>query len=292
MKTTIIGKISLLVLVLLFVGCTQTYAPTSSGAAPSPELSDAIASNYPIDAPVASDPYSPEAAAVIALPEPKAVPTRRGIGRVVVGEGDAYSNVYSHSYRVLNNLNEVKQLKNTITYVLLPDNISAQTNKEGKKYKRYTQLLELIQELRKTDLSVPTDSIAAKSDNQFVLFSTQDREKTVDVKNYNYELAQKVLDLFKQKYSYSLFSKEGPYLVTVTKNIWNEKEDFTFLYVNMSSFNNSALKEVLESYKDRLITKGNDEIGMFERLHSTLLSFITNLNDDIHIFQSAFAGEL
>jgi len=295
----IFGKASLVMLVLLFWGCIATVPnQTSSGATPpTPDHSiDDMTTAYPVELEATSSYPEPAPApvpsAVVALPAPKAVPVRGGIGRVVVGEGDAQSNVYSHSYRVLNNLKEVKQLKNTITYVLLPDNISAQTNQESKKYKRYTQLLELIQELRKTDLSVATDSIAARSDNQFVLFSKDNKEKTVDVKNYNYELAHKVLDFFKQNYSYSLFAKEGPYLVTVTKDVWTNKESFTFLYVNMSSFNNSALKEVLESYKERLISKGNDEISMFEKLHATLLSFITNLNDDIHIFQSAFAGEL
>jgi hypothetical protein len=271
-------NVLIVVFAVLFLGCSVSQKSVKEAVSPT-----------------ASYPAMP--ASVVA--EPQAYPTHRsppkasaGIGRVVIGEGDAQSNVYSHSYRVLNNLTDVQRLKNTVTYVLLPNNISEHSNKESKKYKRYTQLLELIQELRKTDLSTAPDSVAAKSDNQFVLFSNEEKEKNVDVKNYNYALAHKVLDLFKENYSYSLFSKEGPYLVTVTRNIWTSKSNFTFLYVNMSSFNNSALNEVLASYKERLITKGNDEVSMFERLHSTLLSFLTNLNDDIHIFQSAFAGEL
>jgi len=277
-------KVLVLVVSLLFFGCVSTEIPKSS------ESGIYTPASEPVPAPEAM--VIPEAQ--VAYPEYRNPPKSGmgGIGRVVIGGGDIHSNVYSHSYRVLNSLTEVQRLKNTITYVILPDNISAQRNGTSKKYKRYSQLLELIQELRKTDLSVPTDSIEAKSDNQFVLFSKDEKEKNVDVKNYNYELAHKVLDFFKKNYSYSLFSKEGPYLVTVTKDVWTDKNDFTFLYVNMSSFNNSALKEVLESYKERLITKGNDEVSMFEKLHATLLSFITNLNDDIHIFQSAFAGEL
>ena len=276
-------KVLIVIVALLFLGCVSTKVSKSV------ESGVSVPAVEPVPAPEAMT--VPEAQ--VAYPEYRNPPkSMGGIGRVVIGVGDEHSNVYSHSYRVLNNLTEVQRLKNTITYVLLPDNLSAQRNKEGKKYKRYSQLLELIQELRRTDLSVPSNSVAAKSDNQFVLFSKDEKEKNVDVKNYNYELAHKVLDFFKRNYSYSLFSKEGPYLVTVTKDVWTDKNDFTFLYVNMSSFNNSALKEVLESYKERLITKGNDEVSMFEKLHATLLSFITNLNDDIHIFQSAFAGEL
>ena len=283
----ITGKVFVFFFALLLLGCTTPQVKNVEAPPVSPEgrvVPEPIVEPEAVESPV----VAPSPAPVFRSP-PK---PRSGIGRVVIGEGDVKSNVYTHSYRVVNTLKEVKLLKNTITYVLLPDNISAHKNKESKKYKRYTQLLELVQELRKTNLGTPPDSVAAKSDNQFVLFSKESKDETVDVKNYNYELAQKVLDFFKQNYSYSLFSKEGPYLVTVTKDVWTNKEHFTFLYVNMSSFNNSALKEVLESYKDRLITKGNDEIGMFEKLHSTLLSFITNLNDDIHIFQSAFAGEL
>jgi len=288
-------KIFIVVFALLLWGCTasqksvkEPVSPDSNGA-PNQTYPAPIVTSEPVFAP------EPISVPVEAYPEYRNPPKTSGmggLGRVVIGKGDAQSNVYSHSYRVLNSLDEVKRLKNTITYVILPDNISMQRNSESKKYKRYSTLLELIQELRKTDLSVPTDSVAAQSDNQFVLFSNDVKEKNVDVKNYNYELAHKVLDFFKQNYSYSLFSKEGPYLVTVTKDIWTNKRDFTFLYVNMSRFNNSALNEVLESYKERLINKGNDEVSMFERLHSSLLSFITNLNDDIHIFQSAFAGEL
>ena len=259
-----------------FLGCT-TSLPKSN--APVPATPEPIVAPAPAPAPMAS---------------PVSLPRKVGglLDRIVVGEGDKSTNVYTHSRRVLNTLDEVKALRNTVTYVILPNNISQNTNLNGKKYKRYVQLLELIQELRETDLSTTVDSVSARIDNQFVLFSKDEKSKNVTVKNYNYALAHKVLDFFKENYSYSLFSKEGPYLVTITKDVWTDKENFTFLYVNMSSFNNSAVKEVLESYKERLVLKGNDEIGMFERLHMSLLSFITNLNDDIHIFQSAVAGEL
>jgi len=232
------------------------------------------------------------APAPMVLRAPPKPTTSATLGRGVIGEGSSSMNVYTHSYRVLKSLDEVKSLKNTVTYVLLPDNLSKDNNKEAKEYRRYAKLLGLIQQLRKTDLSTPADSVAAKSDNQFILFSTSKKEEQVTVKNYDYQLSNRVLNLFKELYSYSLFSKEGPYLVTVTKDIWNRPNNLTFLYVNLTNFNDSALKEIVEKYKERLINKGDSEITMFEKFHASLLSFLTNLNDDIRIFQSAVAGDI
>lgn len=56
--------------------------------------------------------------------------------------------IKSHSYQTINSIDELKNLKNTVTYVLFPRNLVGQ-NKKTKKYKRYAKILELIQELKK-----------------------------------------------------------------------------------------------------------------------------------------------
>ena len=122
-----------------------------------------------------------------------------------------------------------------------------------------------------------------------MLFSNVE-EKLVTPRNYNHALSNKVLKFFRKKYAHSLFREDGPYLITTIKNVWDEKEDFSFLYVNLSKFNKSAVDEIIGSYKERLIKSGIDEVTTFEKWHASLLAFVTNFSSDIHIFQTAVAS--
>jgi hypothetical protein len=72
----------------------------------------------------------------------------------------------------------------------------------------------------------------------------------------------------------------------------NGTKDFSFLYINLSRFNNSAIREAIESYKERLVDKGNSDIERLEGWRYALLATLTNFNDDIHIVRAAMAGEL
>ncbi len=215
------------------------------------------------------------------------------ITKIVVGEGSDISiNVRSHSYNVVHTIDELKALENTLTYVLLPRNLSGHSNQNTAIYKRYVQVLELIQELKKVDTTLDANSSERLKENAFILFQNQEMVGNVTVENYNYALAHKVLDFFNDKYPPATFAQDGPYLITTAKNVLKKSEAFSFLYVNMSTFNNSSVKEVLESYKQRLIDRGNSDVGILESWRLILLSALTNFNADIHIFQTAVAGEL
>lgn len=215
------------------------------------------------------------------------------ITKIVVGEGgDISINVRSHSYNVVHTADELKALENTLTYVLLPRNLSGHSNQNTDIYKRYVQVLELIQELKKVDTTLDANSSQRLRENEFILFQNKEVVGNVTVENYNYALAHKVLDFFNEKYPQATFAQDGPYLITTAKNVLKESEAFSFLYVNMSTFNNSSVKEVLESYKQRLIDRGNSDVSILESWRLILLSALTNFNADIHIFQTAVTGEL
>lgn len=219
------------------------------------------------------------------------------ITKVSVGdkEGQEDINVRSHVYTIVNAEEDLTKLEHTLSYVILPRNLSGHSSKVTATYKRYVQVLEQIQELRKihkSNIMVQKSSLFPRTDNHFVLFKKGEDESRVTVENYNYELSFKVLDFFKEKYPNVSLDKEGPYIITTARNVMNGAEDFSFLYMNLSTFNNSAVKEAIESYKKRLVNKGNTDIERLEGWKYSLLSALTNFNADIHIVRSAVAGEL
>jgi uncharacterized protein (DUF2344 family) len=198
--------------------------------------------------------------------------------------------IESHLHVIVSTKSELEKIKNVSTYVLFPNNLLSQIHKNTKIYKRYTIVLELIQQL---ELGYINESENYKYSNQFIIMKNKiDDEKKVTVETYNYKLAKKIINLIKKRFKDTPFNGEGPFLITTTDNVFSNEKKFTFLYVNLSSFNNSAIKEVLDSYKERLIDDGNVEFGFLERMKYQVLSVVTNANSEIHIFQKAVAGEL
>jgi hypothetical protein len=240
-----------------------------------------------------------ELSAVEAPAMPVSVPVEStgndAITKVSIGDKDEHKElkVRSHVYTVIHKEDDLKKLEYTLSYVLFPRNISGHSSKGTAIYKRYIEVLEQIQELRKINKSniVAKSSPFPRTDNHFVLFKKIEEESRVTVENYNYELSYKVLDFFKEKYPDVRFDDEGPYIITTVRNVMNGAEDFSFLYMNLSNFNNSAIREAIESYKKRLVKKGNRDIEMLEGWRYSLLSTLTNFNDDIHIVRSAMAGD-
>jgi len=216
------------------------------------------------------------------------------ITNVSIGEEHKAIDVRSHVYTVIHAKDDLEKLEYTLSYVILPRNLSRHSNKVTAVYQRYAQVLEQIQELRKISKSnvVQKSAPFPRTDNHFVLFKKGEDESKVTIDNYNYELSYKVLDFFQAKYPDVRLDKEGPYIITTARNVMNGVEDFSFLYMNLSSFNNSAVKEAIESYKKRLVDKGNSDIERLEGWKYSLLSALTNFNADIHIVRSAVAGEL
>ncbi len=218
------------------------------------------------------------------------------ITKVSIGDKEEQKdiNVRSHVYTVINKEDDLKKLAYTLSYVLFPKNLSGHSNKITASYKRYVEVLEQIQELRKIDkgnVMVQKSLRFPRTDNHFVLFKNGEDESRVTVENYNYELSYKVLDFFQEKYPNVRFDDDGPYIITTASNVMNGAKDFSFLYINLSNFNNSAIREAIESYKKRLVDKGNSDIEKLEGWRYSLLAALTNFNDDIHLVRSAMAGD-
>ena len=218
------------------------------------------------------------------------------ITKVSIGDKEEQKDikVRSHVYTVINKEDDLKKLDYTLSYVLFPKNLSGHSNKITASYKRYVEVLEQIQELRKIDkgnVMVTKSSRFPRTDNHFVLFKKGEEKSRVTVENYNYELSYKVLDFFQEKYPNVRFDDEGPYIITTASNVMNGAENFSFLYINLSNFNNSAIREAIESYKKRLVDKGNSDIEKLEGWRYSLLATLTNFNDDIHLVRSAMAGD-
>jgi len=194
-----------------------------------------------------------------------------------------------HGYTLIYSLNQLKNFEDTTTYILFPKNLKGE-NKNTKKYKRYSKVLKLIQELNQIDEH--SKASIKKYTNRFVLTKDkQVKEKKVTVETYNYTLANKIIDLFKDKITPYFFDKEGPFFITVTENIFDKKNKLSFLYLDLSTFNNSAITQVIESYKTRLVEKGDSDIDTLEGWHYHILSALTNFSDNFHLFNFSYAGD-
>lgn len=217
------------------------------------------------------------------------------VGVIVGGfnEGDTSNDlikVKSHTYFIATNINELKRLKGIHTYVIFPRNLSLSIDKSSKRYKRYIEVLGLIQELPKVENN-ESINIDDNYTNQFILPQTKISKNTrVTVDTYNYKLANEILNILKKQSRDLPFTDEGPFLITTVDDIFNNKTGF--LYVNMSTFNDSSIEEVITSYKKRLIDKGNTKFTILEKMKYQILSVITNANNDICIVKSAIIGKL
>ena len=268
-------KIMMIIIGLFFSACAVPQAPNSE-----PSMSRVVkAPSIPVTASIAMR----VGAGVLES-------GNNNMGKVNVGEDDNNVQIEGHSYRVISLENELKKLAGVTTYVILPKNFSRTTDLKSDAYLRYERILELIQYLDKVEVnSDGSVSSFYEDENTFILFANK-KDERVSLKNYDYALSNKVLKFFRKTYSNSLFREEGPFLITTIKNIWNDKEDFSFLYVNLTNFNKSAVDEIVGAYKERLIERGIDDVTTFEKWHARLLSFVTNFGSDIKIFQTAVAG--
>jgi hypothetical protein len=282
-----------ILLLAILSGCSQFYSPPVSLPVEDKEYIDPSADLEVTQSQPISRGTRNTDDQLMALP--KVVTGNTHIGRVSSGdENQNHSTITSHAYTTVHSVDELKQLRDTLTYVIIPYDLSTQElGRDSKKYKRYKKVLELIQEHQRVENNISKDDSSQKEKNKFVILSKNSDGKKVDIESYNYKLANMVLDFFRKSHSTNIFNNEGPFLITTTKNIlFDKNKKFEFLYLNMSNFNDSAINQVLESYKARLVSDSMDEVGLLERLHYSLLSFATNFNADMYIIQSAMAGEL
>jgi len=197
--------------------------------------------------------------------------------------------IKKHRYKKINTILQIEELKNIKTYLLLPLNISF-TYTKSKIYKRYKRALDLVQRLPKYDNNI--SETEAKKINQFILLA---KEKTLEdepitPKNYNYKLSNQIISIIENNSTLS-FKGEGPFLVTTMENIITD-ENITYLSVDLSPFDNSAINEIVNSYKEHLEEKGMDDFTFLEKLKSKVLSIVVKANENIRTVQMAVAGEL
>jgi len=221
--------------------------------------------------------------------------------------------IKSHGYTFISTISDIEELRNMNTYVFLPDNISSQNNRKSKKYKRYEKVLELIQEAPKYDINITSLGTKAKEINRFILMNKKSNEKKITVESYNYDLANDIVNHIQNEaecflerrweregkwwfermlLSHKLLGGDGPYLLTTTQNIFRIRNRREFLFIDLSTFNDSAIKEIIRTYKQHLIDDGNVGFSDFQKFRHKVLSLITNLNSNIKTMHKVVAGEL
>ena len=207
---------------------------------------------------------------------------------IYIGNGSIIT-IQKHRYKKINTITQIKKLKNIKTYVLLPHNISF-TYTKSKIYKRYTRALDLVQRLPKYANNI--SETEAQKINQFILLAKEKalEDEPLTPKNYNYKLSNQIISIIENNSTLSL-KGEGPFLVTTMGNIMTDK-NITYLSVNLSPFDNSAIDEIINSYKEHLEEKGMDDFTFLEKLKSKVLSIIVKANENIRTVQMAVAGEL
>jgi hypothetical protein len=200
--------------------------------------------------------------------------------------------IKKHRYIIRKEIDELAKLKNMRTYVLFSDNLSHSLYKNTQKYKRYEKVLSLIQEVQKSTLEEISLDENIGEINQFILFGKDkfnyDNKLTID--DYNYKLSNKVREILQKKLKEFSFKGEGPFLVTTIDNPIKD-DNISCLCIDLAEFNNSAINEIINSYKQRLIDKGNSKFTFLEKLRNKLLSLITNANNNIRITKTAVAGD-
>ena len=210
--------------------------------------------------------------------------------------------VKSHGYTFISTIMDIKKLKNMNTYVFLPDNLSSQTNHNSKKYKRYEKVLELIQESPKYDINITSLGTKAKEINRFILMNKKSNKKKITVESYNYDLANRILGIIRKRndtneidnmfFTFKFIFSSGPYLITTTENILDINGSKKYLFLDLSDFNDSAIEEIIRSYKQHLINDGNVDFTSLEKFKHKVLSLITNINSNIKTMHKAVTGEL
>jgi len=197
--------------------------------------------------------------------------------------------IEKHKYQKIKKIAQIKKLKNMKTFSLFPNNLST-SDKNLKKYKRYKKVLDLIQELQQ--YAENTSKIEEKKINNFILLTKEKalEDEPITPKNYNYKLSNQIISIIENNSTLS-FKGEGPFLVTTMGNIMTD-ENITYLSVDLSPFDNSAIDEIVNSYKEHLEEKGMDDFTFLEKLKSKILSIVVKANENIRTVQMAVAGEL
>ena len=205
--------------------------------------------------------------------------------------------IKSNEYLSLNSIEELKNLKGIRTYVLFPKKIYSGTS-NTETYKRYSIVLEYIQEeLNKiTVQDANEDSINNQHNiktqkNRFVLFYEKKYDKKLILDNYNYKVSHKVLDIFKDKIKSDIFDNDGPFLITMNENMFDNEKGFEFIYIDLSDFNDSAIKEVINSYRVKLKENGLSDVPTLERFRLICLSLITTFSANIYSFSVLHAKD-
>jgi len=153
------------------------------------------------------------------------------------------------------------------------------------------ELIQTLEEVSNNKSNVDNHTEFNIYENKFVLFGDKKKEKYLNLKQYNYKISNTILDILRNRIDNSFLNKDGPFLITMTDNILNKDDGYEFIYIDLSEFNNSAIEEVINTYKNRLEENGSSDIKLLERFRLKFLSAITNFNDRMHLSSELLAGE-
>ena len=167
------------------------------------------------------------------------------------------------------------------TYVLLNQDLQ---NDEASE--RYKLLVSAIQS--STSLHIKNDTTSSET-NMFLLPYQKD-------KSLNTTLSKKMLNIFakvtkSEKLRQLLVSRPGPFMISTPLPLSKLKgnSDIPILYVDMSTVNNTAIKEIVAAYKMKLVIAPISTEEEFKSIRLTILNLILNGNDCISIVKTAYA---
>jgi hypothetical protein len=151
---------------------------------------------------------------------------------------------------------------------------------------RYKLLVSAIQS--STSLHIKNDTTSSET-NMFLLPYQKD-------KSLNTTLSKKMLNIFakvtkSEKLRQLLVSRPGPFMISTPLPLSKLKgnSDIPILYVDMSTVNNTAIKEIVAAYKMKLVIAPISTEEEFKSIRLTILNLILNGNDCISIVKTAYA---
>lgn len=181
------------------------------------------------------------------------------------------------------------------TYVLFGRKLKRGANISATTLERYERLLQAI---HLSTLSKPESGDIEKEETNIFLIPTVAETEEPSRHNYNSIVSLRYLSLsgsLTRKSDSGLADKliagEGPFLISTPQPLGEmQKTEVELLYADLSSTNPAAMDEIVGAYKQR-IGKDVQTIERFKSLRLAVLDLILDVDDNIKIVQTAFAGE-
>lgn len=162
---------------------------------------------------------------------------------------------------------------------------------------RFLRLSKLIQAIRETTHTAAglAEYVAKADTNLFVIPMAV--QTTDGSESYDYVMAKSLLLRFSTTYglrddvSGRLRYYTGPFLVTIPEPLSDVRNKYVpLLFIDLSTTNPDAMREVVAAYKRRLEARGVTTVERFRPLALSLLNLIMNFNDNLVLVEQALAS--